>query len=618
MRHKRISVWILPGLCLLLLSLGAGNILATHAQTENRAALVVSLDEDTVITTCVSFTEEQITGYQLLQRSGLAFESMFDPNMGAFICSIEGQGCPKTDCQCQVPLYWSYWHMERGQWVYNVLGASNSQVVPGQVDGWAWSEGQPPPVYTFEQVCGAQNATITPSPTLTNTIAASLTPTATDEPTQPQATPTTGNNPTETPTQTNPPTATPTQNPYPAVATTQPPLPTNTPTPAAYPADRQEITPIPTNTPITEGQTEEELTPTAETPTIIPYPGVVEETLPMPLPTDTTTPTPVPPTQVAAAYQTETPGWVRLLEQGLLLYGVLFLLAGLTLFYLQATPKAREQWLRYGIYLLTAGIGILSFLYPFFSPGISQALNPEGMRSGEMFYLLLVILGVSFLVMIIEVQGKTTNAKTIALLGVLTAVNATLRFVEVAFPGPGGFSPIFFLIILVGFIYGGSMGFLLGVLTILASALITGGVGPWLPGQMFAAGWVGLSVPLARPLIKRLKPHLPTAEIWVLAGWGAIWGILYGVIMNLWFWPFFSGPAEQYYQAGINAIEIFKRYMTFYVTTSLAWDIVRAAGNFLLLYFFGKPVLRVLRRFRKRLTYQFEPTTPGATDGGET
>ena len=40
----------------------------------------------------------------------------------------------------------------------------------------------------------------------------------------------------------------------------------------------------------------------------------------------------------------------------------------------------------------------------------------------------------------------------------------------------------------------------MGALTLFTSAIITGGVGPWLPGQMFVAGWVGMSVRLlARP-----------------------------------------------------------------------------------------------------------------------
>ena len=46
---------------------------------------------------------------------------------------------------------------------------------------------------------------------------------------------------------------------------------------------------------------------------------------------------------------------------------------------------------------------------------------------------------------------------------------------------------------LAGYIFGARFGFLLGVMTLLVSALLTGGVGPWLPYQMFTAGWIGLT-----------------------------------------------------------------------------------------------------------------------------
>ena len=48
-------------------------------------------------------------------------------------------------------------------------------------------------------------------------------------------------------------------------------------------------------------------------------------------------------------------------------------------------------------------------------------------------------------------------------------------------------------LILGGYVFGARFGFLFGAFALLVSALITGGVGPWLPYQMFAAGWMGLS-----------------------------------------------------------------------------------------------------------------------------
>ena len=99
----------------------------------------------------------------------------------------------------------------------------------------------------------------------------------------------------------------------------------------------------------------------------------------------------------------------------------------------------------------------------------------------------------SMMALVLEAQGRAMNAKLIALLGMLIAVNSALRFAETALPGPGGFTPVFMLIILTGYVFGARVGFLMGALSLLASAFVTGGVGPWLPYQMFTAGWMGMS-----------------------------------------------------------------------------------------------------------------------------
>jgi energy-coupling factor transport system substrate-specific component len=241
-----------------------------------------------------------------------------------------------------------------------------------------------------------------------------------------------------------------------------------------------------------------------------------------------------------------------------------------------------------------------------------------------------VLVGICFVVLLLEVQREAVGAKSIALLGVLVAINATLRFAEVAVPGPGGFSPIFPLIIFGGYIFGGGFGFLLGALTLLVSALITGGVGPWLPYQMFTAGWIGLSAPLCRPVIQMLAramgrrrqasevqrqgtaplaPRPSPLEIWVLALFAGYWGLLFGAVMNLWFWPFALGPAQMHWEIGIGVWETVQRYLVFYVVTSLAWDIARAIGNFALVAFTGAAILRVLRRFQMRFDFVHRPVT---------
>lgn len=256
------------------------------------------------------------------------------------------------------------------------------------------------------------------------------------------------------------------------------------------------------------------------------------------------------------------------------------------------------------IYALSSALGIVAFLAPFFAPVVQQ---DSGQQAGAATapLLLTALVSLCFLALLFEVQGAALSAKTVALLGILVAMNATLRFAEVAVPGPGGFTPIFMLIILTGYVFGGQFGFLMGTMTMLVSALITGGVGPWLPYQMFAAGWVGLSMPLLRVPLRALHIEGRRGEIIALALWGALWGFAYGAIMNLWFWPFTAGPAVQYWTPGISVADTVQRYFAFYVLTSLIWDALAAAGNVVLILVFGLPIIRALRRFHDRLAFVY-------------
>jgi energy-coupling factor transport system substrate-specific component len=266
----------------------------------------------------------------------------------------------------------------------------------------------------------------------------------------------------------------------------------------------------------------------------------------------------------------------------------------------------QQRQISLAIYGLSSAIGVLAFLAPFFSSIFGPVVQQENQQlagAATAPFLLTALVLLCFVALLFEVQSSMIGAKPIALLGILVAINATLRFAEVAVPGPGGFTPIFMLIILAGYVYGSSFGFLLGAMTLFVSAILTGGVGPWLPYQMFAAGWVGLST----GLIRRLPPLPARAELVLLAVFGACWGFAYGAIMNLWFWPYSIGPADQYWAPGVGPAETWQRYLTFYLLTSFAWDSLAALGNVILIGLFGQPILRALRRFRDRLTYQYQP-----------
>jgi energy-coupling factor transport system substrate-specific component len=96
----------------------------------------------------------------------------------------------------------------------------------------------------------------------------------------------------------------------------------------------------------------------------------------------------------------------------------------------------------------------------------------------------------------------------------------------------------------------------------------------------------------------------------MLAAWGLVLGFAFGLLMNVWFWPyvFAAGQSEMYWQPGLSLVETVERYAIFYGITSLWWDLIRAVGNFVLLLLFAAPVLRLLRRFQQRFFFEAKAT----------
>lgn len=155
----RLVVFVTLTQLALLVLLGQGRL---SAQEPNRVALIVRFGEDEVTTRCVEFSEQQISGYEVLLRSDLILEAKID-GQGGLACQIEDTGCPPDDCFCQCKggdscIYWSYWQQSEGGWRYAQIGATSHQVSDGNVEGWSWGPGSltdaiAPPNMTFEEVC---------------------------------------------------------------------------------------------------------------------------------------------------------------------------------------------------------------------------------------------------------------------------------------------------------------------------------------------------------------------------------------------------------------------------------------------------------------------------------
>jgi len=252
------------------------------------------------------------------------------------------------------------------------------------------------------------------------------------------------------------------------------------------------------------------------------------------------------------------------------------------------------------ILVLASFLGLVAFLWPFVvAPGTfgDNAVAPM------MFGVLLVLV---LAVVFAEIADRGIDAKAIAMLGVLSALGAALRPLGA---GTAGIELVFFTLVVAGRVFGAGFGFTLGCTTLFASALITGGVGPWLPYQMFGCAWVGLCAGL-------LPPARGRREVLMLAVYGAVSAYLFGFMVNLSFWPFVIDPHSTvaYLPGAAFALNV-HRYLVFDASTSLGWDTGRALTNFICIVLVGPAMLATFRRASRRAAFAapivFEPSDTG-------
>lgn len=197
-------------------------------------------------------------------------------------------------------------------------------------------------------------------------------------------------------------------------------------------------------------------------------------------------------------------------------------------------------------------------------------------------------------VVLSEIAEGGLDVKAVAMLGVLTAVGSAVRPLGA---GAAGFESVFFVLILGGRVFGPAFGFVLGSTTLFASALLTGGVGPWLPYQMLAASWVGLGA----GLLPRVRGR---AEVVLLVAYGAVAAFGYGLLMNLSFWPFTLGPETALsFIAGDAVTANLQRFLWFTLATSMGWDLGRAVFTGALLALTATAMLGALRRASRRASF---------------
>ncbi len=215
-------------------------------------------------------------------------------------------------------------------------------------------------------------------------------------------------------------------------------------------------------------------------------------------------------------------------------------------------------------------------------------------HTGGAPWIFALLLPLVLAVVLAELAEGGMDAKAVAMLGVLSALGAAIRPLGA---GTAGVETVFFLLVLAGRVFGAGFGFVLGNTMLFASALLTGGVGPWLPYQMLAAAWVSLGA----GLLPRCRGR---AELALLAGYGVVAALVYGIVLNLSFWPFAIGSGSSLsFVPGAPPADNLVRLAAFTLATSLGWDVGRAVTTAALILLTGPVFLRTLRRAARRASF---------------
>jgi energy-coupling factor transport system substrate-specific component len=225
-----------------------------------------------------------------------------------------------------------------------------------------------------------------------------------------------------------------------------------------------------------------------------------------------------------------------------------------------AALRVNRKWL-----LLASGVVMLA-----------AAMLSLNRGSALMMGTMLVLL--SLVPWIWQFERRPRQARELVLIAVMAAI-ASISRIPFATLLPG-FTPVTFVIIVTGVVFGAEAGWMVGVVTGFVSNMFLG-QGPWTPWQMFAWGLAGFTAGLfARSPIGRHR--------WALALFGVCWGYLYGWITNATI-VLDIALREQSWQA-IAAVYVL----------GLPFDTAHAAANLFFAATLAPSWIRMLERYRRK------------------
>lgn len=200
------------------------------------------------------------------------------------------------------------------------------------------------------------------------------------------------------------------------------------------------------------------------------------------------------------------------------------------------------------------------------------------MENREVVLVACALFGIASILFLFE--KRRFSAKELATISALAGIAA---FGRVSFAAIPSVQCTTFIVIVSGAVFGRSAGFAIGASSAVLSNVFLG-QGPWTFFQMLAWGICGVSAAL-------FSTGFPKAGRKAYAILGFVWGYLFGWFMNLFYWLGFVYPLSFASWVAVNG-------------ASFVFDTAHAATNFLLCWFFSEEAIRILKRFKGRLSFE--------------
>lgn len=189
----------------------------------------------------------------------------------------------------------------------------------------------------------------------------------------------------------------------------------------------------------------------------------------------------------------------------------------------------------------------------------------QSTNANQIQLILAILIPLSMILLLNDVLNQLISIRSFALIAIFVSLAVALRPLGL---GVAGLEPIWVAIIIAGYTLGISAGFIVGGLALMLSALVTGGVGPWLGNQMVLAALIGAGAgAIGRISMSRLMITLYAFITTYFFGW----------FMNLWFWPTFSNLQSAIaFDATSSVAERISAWAKFSLLTSSGFDVPRA------------------------------------------